>query len=336
MGIYLEDSFDIPPYPTTLHFDRYKRVGTPTHSYFQGLLIAGSSCCVSLQQAQKSPASLAAFVRKYATISYYRNHIFLMSTEHQVAQFATKLKEYKKRYLQKRYAELDESATRLMVNSLLTEVLGYTELEEIKTEYQIRGEYADYVIQLARKKHFVVEVKAVQLDLNEKHLRQSTAYAANEGIDWIILTNGWQIEVYKMIFAKPISTKLVFKFNLNDPVDFKKAPQSLVLLSKKSVLRNELNNFWHRFDALEPKNLAKTLYSGDVIRLLRRMLKSKTGLTFNENDILDSVHHIITAKGEFVKPKCPIELSKKQTSKKETVPIAPLPVIAESPTTQTC
>lgn len=238
--------------------------------------------------------------------------------------FSTKLKEYKKRYLHKRYSELDESATRLMVNSLLTEVLGYTELEDIKTEYQIRGEYADYVIQLARKKHFVVEVKAVQLDLNEKHLRQSISYAANEGIDWIILTNGWQIEVYKMIFSKPINTKLLFKLNLNDPIDFKKAPQSLILLSKRSILNNELNNFWHRFDALESHNLAKNLYSVEAIRLLKRMLKNKTNLTFSENDILDSVHQIITTKIDLVKPKCPTEVPKKKILKKE---VLPMPVV---------
>jgi hypothetical protein len=161
-----------------------------------------------------------------------------MSTTHQVGLFTNKLKEYKKRYLQKRYADLDESATRLMVNSLLTEVLGYTELEDIKTEFQIRSEYADYVIQLARKKHFVVEVKAVQLDLSEKHLRQSISYAANEGIDWIILTNGWQIEVYRVIFAKPISTKQVFSFNFNDlslPEQF----QFISFLQKQSIEKVE-------------------------------------------------------------------------------------------------
>ena len=128
-----------------------------------------------------------------------------MPTTHQKEQLYKSLKDYKKRYLRKKYAELDESATRLMINSLLTDVLGYTELEDIKTEYRIRGEYADYIIQLARKKHFVVEVKAVQLDLSEKHLRQSINYAANEGIDWIILTNGRQIELYKVIFGKPIN-----------------------------------------------------------------------------------------------------------------------------------
>lgn len=240
------------------------------------------------------------------------NHLDIMFTKHQVEVFHKKLKEYKKRYHKKCYAELDESATRIMVNNLLTEVLGYTELEEIKTEHRIRGEYADYVIQLARKKHFIVEVKAVQLDLSEKHLRQSVSYAANEGIDWIILTNGWQIELYKVIFAKPIKSQKVFSFDLGDAGEFKEATNLLIYLTKKSVSKNELNQFWHRFEALEPNNLYKNLYAIEVVRFLKKVLKNKTGLLFNEDDILDSIHQIIIRKIDSSKPKSPISLFKKQ------------------------
>lgn len=242
-----------------------------------------------------------------------------MATQHQINQLDKKLKEYRKRYLRKRYADLDESATRIMINSLLTEVLGYKELEEIKTEYRIRGEYADYVIQLARKKHFVVEVKAVQLDLSEKHLRQSIGYAANEGIDWIILTNGWQIELYKVLFGKPISVKKVFSFNLNDASDVKAAPELLVYLTKKSVEKKEIDQFWHRFEALEPNNLYKNLYSIEVVRFLRKVLKTKTGLYFSESDILDSVHEIVIRKIESTKPKAPINLFAKKIQKTNNI-----------------
>ncbi len=234
-----------------------------------------------------------------------------MPTENQIKQLFNRLKAYKTRYLRKRYADLDESATRLMINSFLTEVLGYTELEEIKTEYRIRGEYADYVIQLERKKRFVIEVKAVQLDLSEKHLRQSVNYAANEGIDWVILTNGKQIDLYRVIFAKPIFTKKIFSYDLSDIKELKKSVEFLFYLTKRSVLKNELEHFWKRFQALEPGPLSKNLYSIDVIRFLKRTLKKKTGLYFNENDILDSVHQIITKKIESTKPKSPLNNGKK-------------------------
>jgi len=233
-----------------------------------------------------------------------------MATELQIKALEQKLRVYKKRYLKKQYEDLDESATRLMVNVFLTDVLGYKELDEIKTEYRIRGEYADYVIQLARKKHFVVEVKAMQLDLNDRHLRQSVNYAANEGIDWIILTNGKEVDVYKVIFSKPIESQKVFSFDLSNPEDFKKAPEFLIYLTKKSVLRSELENFWKRFEVLCPTQLSKNLYAIEVVRFLKKILKKKTKLTFNDENILDSIYRIITLKIESVKPKAPIQPKK--------------------------
>lgn len=235
-----------------------------------------------------------------------------MPTENQIKSLIERIKVYKKRYLKKQYLELDESATRLMVNSLLTEVLGYTELEEIKTEYRIRGEYADYVIQIARKKHFVVEVKSIQLDLNEKHLRQSVNYAANEGIDWIILTNGKQIELYKVLFTKPINSRKIFSFDLSVQEDFKKIPEFLIYLTKKSIEKNELGDFWKRFEALGPTQLSKNLYDIEIIKFLKKVLKKKTGLSFDDCDIMNSIYGIITTKIESNKPKAPINIFAKK------------------------
>lgn len=238
-----------------------------------------------------------------------------MPTQNQIKNLSGKLKEYRKRYMKKAYNDLDESATRLMVNSLLTDVFGYTELDEIKTEYRIRGEYADYVIQLARKKHFVVEVKSIQLDLTEKHLRQSVNYAANEGIDWIILTNGKQIELYKVLFEKPINSRKIFNFDISNKDDFKKMSEFLVYLTKKSVEKNELTDFWKRFEALEPVQLSKNLYDVHVVKFLKKVLKKKTDLSFSEDDILDSIHKIITTKIDSNKPKTPINIFSKKKEK---------------------
>lgn len=235
-----------------------------------------------------------------------------MPTEFQKDQLLKNLKEYKKRYLRKSYSERDEADTRIMVNHFLTEVLGYKELEEIKTEYRIRGEYADYVIQLARKKHFIVEVKAIQLDLSEKHLRQSMNYAANEGVDWVILTNGRQIELYRVIFSKPIDSKKVLSFDLADANELKKSAEFLIYLTKKSVLKNELEHFWKRFTALEANILCKNLYGIEVVRFLKRALKKKSGLNFGEDRILSSIHEIITTKIESTKPRAPLTLFKKK------------------------
>jgi len=226
-----------------------------------------------------------------------------MATDNQLIAIKENLKVYKRKYLRKEFSAVDESATRIMINYFLTEILGYRELEEIKTEYRIRQEYADYVVQLKRKKHFVVEVKSIDIDINEKHLRQSLSYAANEGIDWILLLNGREIHLYRVNFGKPISTTLIYKLDLLDNEDFKKAPALIWFLTKRAVEKGELEVFWKKTTALNPTNLSKLLYSEEIVKRLRNDLKEQTGIYFQMEDVAKSLAYIISEKVEFPKPK---------------------------------
>lgn len=240
-----------------------------------------------------------------------------MATENQLKTLREQLKVYKRKYLRKEFSTLNEADTRIMTNSFLTEILGYRELEEIKTEYRIKSEYADYVIQLKRKKHFVVEVKSIELDISEKHLRQSLSYAANEGIDWILLLNGREMQLYRVNFGKPISTTLIFKIDFMNSEDLKKAPELLWNLTKRAIEKGELETFWKRTNALEPVNLAKLVYSEEIVRRLRNDLKEQTGIYFQMEDVAASLAQIISDKVEFPKPR--LRVKKKVSVKKEPV-----------------
>lgn len=225
-----------------------------------------------------------------------------MATENQRAQLEKRIREYRKKNLKK--SDYNESATRIYVNEFLQDVLGYTFDEEIKTEYAIKGEYADYVIQLKRKKNFVVEVKAMSIDLSEKHLRQAQNYAANEGIDWILLFNGRQIQLYRLLFTKPIRNQLIVDLDLGDISQMRKASEQLLPLTKHAVERGELEDYWRRVDALTPTSLLKTIYTEDVIRAIRLKVKKQSGISFSQEEILEAVHQLILVGCmEAIKPK---------------------------------
>ena len=240
-----------------------------------------------------------------------------MATDKQLLALKDRLKIYKRKYLKKEFTSLDESATRIMTNYFLTEVLGYQELVEIKTEYRICSEYADYVIQLKRKKHFVVEVKSIEIDINDKHLRQSLSYAANEGIDWILLLNGREVQLYRVNFGKPVSTTLIYKLNLMHEDDVKKAAPLIWNLTKPAIERGELESFWKRTNALNPVNLAKLLYSEEIVKRLRNDLKEQTGIYFQIDDVAKSLEQIISERVEFPKPR--LRIKKKAPSKSEPI-----------------
>lgn len=227
------------------------------------------------------------------------------------------LKDYKKRYLSKAIGDLDESGTRIMINTFLTSILGYQELEEIKTEYMIKGTYADYIVQIDGKRHFLVEVKAFSLELSEKHLRQAINYGANEGIDWAILTNGRQFQLYKIIFEKPISEKLVFEIDFTaEDFNPKHAIEDLVYMHRDAVVKGSLEALWSRYSALEPLSVAGLLFSPQVVAFLKKELKNRYDSKFEDDDIIESLNEVICGEIPLDKLKIPKFRPKKKVARK--------------------
>lgn len=91
--------------------------------------------------------------------------------------------------------DANEGDTRLLVTDFLCDGLGYDKYEDLTTEYNVKGDFADYGIRIDKQLTAFIEVKRVATKLNGKHLRQVEMYAVNEGVEWLILTNGgsWQV-----------------------------------------------------------------------------------------------------------------------------------------------
>lgn len=203
------------------------------------------------------------------------------------------LKSYNKKYLSSKLTELDESGTRLMINEFLTSVLGYLPIDEVRTEYMIKGTYADYVIQIKGVRHFLVEVKALSFDLSEKHLRQAVNYGANEGIDWALLTNGKIFEFYRILFTKPIESRRIFTIDLSDPSQYKSVVEVLQFLHKDSVTGKGLDLLWNKNCALDPNYVSGLLYSPKVTSFIKSTLKAKFKTKFTDEEVSSSISQVI-------------------------------------------
>jgi hypothetical protein len=216
-----------------------------------------------------------------------------MLTSGKKTKLLNALKIYNKRYLHGKVTELDESGTRLMINTFLTDVLGFVPIEEVKTEYMIRGTYADYVIQLKEVRQFLVEVKALSFGLSDKHLRQAINYGANEGIEWALLTNGKCFEFYKILFNKPIESRKVFSLDLSDPSQLKNCVEVIQYIHKDSVANKGLTLLWNKTCALDPLNVAGLLFAPTVTNFIKRTLKKKFKSKFSDDEIQASINRII-------------------------------------------
>lgn len=182
--------------------------------------------------------------------------------------------------------EYNEADTRKIVSFVL-ECLGWDTFDNITAEQMIGSRYADYVIKVEDEQLFVVEVKQIGLKLKETHLNQARQYAVDEGIDWIILTNGDSWQVYRTTLEGKIPvTKLVFKVALTDEA-MKPAQKAelLYLLSEEANRKREIEAYYDKRVALSAENLADHILGDDVINKLRLSIKSSTGQRLANSEI---------------------------------------------------
>ena len=111
-------------------------------------------------------------------------------------------------------ADVNESDTVTIVTDMLCEIFGYDKYENITSEFAIKKTYCDLAIKLDGKIPFLIECKAVALALKDDYVRQATNYAADSGIEWVVLTNGVVWKVYHITFGKPVDKTLVYEFNM--------------------------------------------------------------------------------------------------------------------------
>jgi len=180
----------------------------------------------------------------------------------------------------------NESDTRVVVNAVLSELLGWDKFEDITGEHRISGKYADFEIKKERGLFAIIEVKAISIDLNEKHLYQALFYAANEGVDWVVLTNGDVWRCYRVLFSKPVDKDLVFTVSISDP-DMKPKEKTalLYLLSMEAQRKNELDEYYERQAAMCGANLATALLSDRVITAMRAEVRTLTGHRPTKEDL---------------------------------------------------
>jgi hypothetical protein len=79
--------------------------------------------------------------------------------------------------------DANEGDTRLLVTDFLCEGFGFDKYTDLTTEYQVKGEFADYGVRLDRELIAFIEVKRVATKLAPKHLRQVEMYAVNKGVE---------------------------------------------------------------------------------------------------------------------------------------------------------
>lgn len=120
----------------------------------------------------------------------------------------------------------------------------------------------------------MIEVKAIGLDLKDNHVKQAVDYAANQGVDWVLLTNGSCWRVYRIVFAKPIDHELVIDidFCALNPKS-RSDIELLYLWCKEGWVRSVLGEYHNQKQALSRFFVGMILLSNPVLEVVRRELR---------------------------------------------------------------
>ena len=86
--------------------------------------------------------------------------------------------------------DLNEADTVSIIKDILAEIFGYDKYLDVTSEVNVRSTFCDLAIKHENQIEFLLEAKAIGTDLKDNHLRQAINYGANNGVQWIILTNG--------------------------------------------------------------------------------------------------------------------------------------------------
>lgn len=172
--------------------------------------------------------------------------------------------------------DANEGDTRLLVTDFLCEALGFDKYEDLTTEYQVKGEFADYGLRVDKQLVAFIEVKRVTTTLATKHLRQAQMYAVNEGVEWIILTNGVVWRVYHVGASVPVEIDLALEVDLLGEDTVAQKANQLFYLTRESFKRRQIDELWRQKKATSPKSLASVLTSPAVAEAIRKELWRET------------------------------------------------------------
>lgn len=186
--------------------------------------------------------------------------------------------------------DVNESDTVAIITDMLANIFGFDKYSEITSEFSIRGTYCDLAVIVEGNVKFLIEAKAVGLELKDAHLRQALMYGSQHGIQWVVLTNGVIWEIIRIRFRKPVSHDLLTSFNFLELNPRKKADQeTLFLLCKEGLSKAAIEEYHKHVQGVNKFMIGAILLSEKGLDFIGRELKRTTPGLRVENDEIDTI-----------------------------------------------
>lgn len=164
---------------------------------------------------------------------------------------------------------------------------------DITSEFKIKSTYCDLAIKFEGDILLLIEVKAVGLNLKDEHARQAINYAANEGVKFVLLTNGESYRLYRVDLADKIIETQVFEFSLESELSLDDYTE-LYLISKYSLIRGQIEEYWQQEETLSPENLSEALLSEEILNTLTKYFRNNYDIKVNTSAIKTKLESLLS------------------------------------------
>lgn len=202
----------------------------------------------------------------------------------------TESKKYKKILNRAKTADVNESDTVTIISDVLTDVFGFDKYTEITSEFAIKSTYCDLAIKHKNDVVFLIECKAIGVELKEPHVYQALGYATNHGIDWVILTNGQYWKAYKVLFEKPIRLQMIFELDLlSIDLSDEDELERMFSLTKEAIQKNTIKKLHQEMQLMNKFTIAAILQSDETIKSVVRQLKSFSKGVKIDSEVVESI-----------------------------------------------
>lgn len=185
-----------------------------------------------------------------------------------------------------------EADTRAIVERTLNELLGYDLHDDITREQMCKGGICDFQLMYEGKPYAIIEVKRLSGGVKEEHGWQARDYAVNQGIEWVLVTNGAEWQAYHLYFVRkkgcnptPEMQHLFTVSFLGTEMKLSERVDLLYLLSKEAIRKRELDEYKDLLKALSPQAMTKRILAEDVVDRVRIGIKNEIGLRVDNDRI---------------------------------------------------
>lgn len=148
-----------------------------------------------------------------------------------------------------RAPHLTEADTKAHFIDPIVRSLGWSSLGVVRREYYIKSanQFIDYVMFNGARKVLALEAKAFHMPLSDKFASQLISYCAVEGIEWAVLTNGRELQLFNSFLEGNLEEKRLLRLDLlsfANEQEFDSLFRQLWLVSQDSLTTEQGARAW--------------------------------------------------------------------------------------------